>query len=57
MGLILFGHIVRRPSDLGEIDHDVILISSASFQDEIYDSLRPSIRRGSEVVRLYHRRV
>jgi hypothetical protein len=35
----------------------VILISSASYQDEIYGALRNSIRGGSEVVRLYHRPV
>jgi hypothetical protein len=54
-GRTLFGHRVRPPSDIERINHDVILISSASFQDQIYDSLRGAIRNGSEVVRLYHR--
>ncbi len=49
----LWGFDVIPPDRILDLSPEVILISSKTFQDEIYDSLRKLEDRGIEVIRLY----
>jgi glycosyltransferase involved in cell wall biosynthesis len=52
-GDVRWGLDVLPPARIADSQPDVIVISSASWQDEIYDQLRPYESRGIGVVRLY----
>ncbi len=52
-GRVYWGLKVVAPDRIADLKPDVVLISSESYQDEIYSALKPLEAEGVELVRLY----
>ncbi|MCP4148594.1 MAG: transcriptional regulator, partial [bacterium] len=53
-GKYLFGFTVAAPQTIADMQPDVILISSMTFEKEIYRELQKYEEQGIKIVRLYN---